>query len=44
MEVVDMVRNKETTKLTEKVKQWDLDYVKRWPKDFQEANIEVYKL
>jgi ppGpp synthetase/RelA/SpoT-type nucleotidyltranferase/chaperonin cofactor prefoldin len=30
--------------LTEEVKQWDLDYVKRWPKDFQEAGIEIYKL
>lgn len=30
--------------LPKKVKEWDLDYVRRWPEDFREADIEIYKL
>jgi len=30
--------------LPDKVKKWDLDYVGRWPEDFREADIEIYKL
>jgi ppGpp synthetase/RelA/SpoT-type nucleotidyltranferase len=30
--------------LPDKIKKWDLKYVKGWPKDFKEAGIEIYKL
>ncbi|MBW2646569.1 MAG: hypothetical protein JRE23_10390 [Deltaproteobacteria bacterium] len=30
--------------LPEEVKEWDVNYVKRWPEDFKEAGLEVYDL
>jgi ppGpp synthetase/RelA/SpoT-type nucleotidyltranferase/chaperonin cofactor prefoldin len=30
--------------LTDKVKSWDLNYVRNWPSDFSEVDIEIYKL
>ena len=30
--------------LPDKIRKWDLKYVKGWPKDFKEAGIEIYKL
>lgn len=32
------------SELPDDVKKWDLDYVERWPQDFKEAGIEIYKL
>ncbi len=30
--------------LSDEAKKWDFNYVKRWPEDFKEAGIEIYKL
>jgi len=30
--------------LTDEVKTWDLNYVRNWPSDFSEVDIEIYKV